>query len=1210
MAMTIAQLLDRNLDIKIEEVIKLDQTNEQAVFTEITEYVPTERLVDQYRDLLQAMADARSDQTEGVGVWISGFFGSGKSSFAKNLGYVLSDRVILDQRASELFKNQIADNRISQLIEFLNSSVPTEVIMFDVSVDRAVRSSSERIADIMYNVLLRELDYAQDYDIAELEIELEGEGQLGEFISGCSSIHGKEWNIVRKGAQKISRASAILHQMDTNTYPFPDSWAKSLNQKADITVGQFVDRAFELMARRRPNKGLIFIIDEVGQYVARSAEKIEDLRAVVEQFGKESKNRLARGLITAPTWVMVTSQEKLNEVVASIDSRRVELAKLQDRFNQRIDLAPADIREVATKRVLAKTDEAEKQLRELFQAHQGQLNSAVRLERTTRRTEVSEDEFVQFYPYLPHYIEMSIDIMSGIRLQPGAPKHLGGSNRTIIKQVYEMLVSPRTQVANLEIGALVTLDKVFDLVEGNLSSEKQLDISSIRDRFGDKYELKVAKVVALMEFVRDLPRTEQNIAASLVNHLQAQTPLKEVEAALENLETAQFVRSSEDGWKLQTKQEKSWETERQQLLNPKGRERNEITRNALSDIFSEPALKTVRYKNLRSFKVGISLDGVPVGNQEEITIALINSDDEDTFNERLDETRGMSRQNAHGLYWVFAPTSEIDGIVANIYASKQMVTKYDQVRAQSQITAEEAACLADERRNTERYTRRLREKLSGALVNGTGLFNGVASDGASLGKKSADVFRTFVTTAIPDLYENLEIGAKKVDGKEAEKLLKAANLNGLPPVIYGNNEGLNLVIRDGANYVLNEKADIAEHIMNHLRSQHDYGEKDTRTGKYLETKFGGFGYGWERDVLRLVLSALYRAGVIEVSFKGKTYKNYTDQSSHEAYINNTTYRSAVFTPVKPIDRKTLRTAVENYEALTGITVDMERNAIAEQFTQLAKDHLEVAQPLQLKAQQYQLPVLEVIRTYKDTMQGIVDSDDPDDCVKLLADEGKSLVRNLETIKRIEKVLDDDSVNLIVIARRVLHQMWPILKQYGANELEERAQKLDELLVLETYYEQLNEIQSIAEVIDEQYQSRYQNLHQNRAEVYSEALDKVKNRGEWAELGEELRDPLLRNLNSRAIDALDMTPGNVVSNNTRATIAEMESDIAAVDGYLSKALSDLQRLTTPEQAVETVRIANFFTAEAMDSPEAIERSLEQLREHMLSLIDKGIKIIVE
>src|SRR5437879_10252809 len=126
--------------------------------------------------------------------------------------------------------------------------------------------------------------------------------------------------------------------------------------------------------------------------------------------------------------------------------------------------------------------------------------------------------------------------MSGIRLQPGAPRHYGGSNRTIIKQAYEMLVSDRTAMAHQPLGTLVTLDKVFELVEGNLSNEKRTDIHEISQRFkadadDHGWGLRVAKAVCLLEFIRDLPRTEANLAAFLVDEAGKPAPVKEVLAA-------------------------------------------------------------------------------------------------------------------------------------------------------------------------------------------------------------------------------------------------------------------------------------------------------------------------------------------------------------------------------------------------------------------------------------------------------------------------------------------------------------------------------------------------------------------------------------------------------------------------------------------------------------------------------------------------------
>src|SRR6266705_5757306 len=112
---TIGALLTRDLRRKIEEIIQVDQADEQSVHEEITEYIATDSIRDQYAEVLTTIADAPADPHEGVGVWISGFFGSGKSSFAKNLGYVLANRSVRGRRASELVEAQLGDKRIDDL---------------------------------------------------------------------------------------------------------------------------------------------------------------------------------------------------------------------------------------------------------------------------------------------------------------------------------------------------------------------------------------------------------------------------------------------------------------------------------------------------------------------------------------------------------------------------------------------------------------------------------------------------------------------------------------------------------------------------------------------------------------------------------------------------------------------------------------------------------------------------------------------------------------------------------------------------------------------------------------------------------------------------------------------------------------------------------------------------------------------------------------
>jgi hypothetical protein len=1210
----IRDLLARDLDCKIEEIIKVDQHDEETVYREITEYVATDRIRNQYREVLNAIADAPADPHEGIGIWVSGFFGSGKSSFAKNLGYVLANREVLGLKAADLFKVQVEDDGITRRIDYINTRIPTEVIMFDVSVDRAVRKTTERITEVMYTVLLREFDYAEDFDIAELEIELEDEGLLEEFIQRCESRFGLPWSTIRKGAQKISRASAVLHEMDPSTYPEADSWAKSIATKqVDVTIGRFVDRVFELSSRRRPDKALIFIIDEVGQYVARSADKIEDLRALMEQLGKESKNRVKARTAISPVWVVVTSQEKLDEVVASIDSKRVQLARLQDRFKYRVDLAPADIREVATKRVLAKKEEAYPVLEDLYQRSAGLLSSACRLERTSRRCTISEEDFIQFYPYLPHFVELSIDIMSGIRLQPGAPKHLGGSNRTIIKQAYEMLVSDRTQMADRPIGSLVTLDLIFELVEGNLSTEKQKDISDIVQRFKDDPEdegwaSRVAKAICLLEYVRDLPRTEQNIAAFLVEEVGKPAPLPQVKAALSRLVDAKFVRNTEEGYKLQTAQEKNWETERRSYLDPKRQECNVIKREILAEVFGDSRLKTYRYKDLRSFRIGISVDDVNVGEEGQLDLKIHVADDPSEYPELVDRIREESRAEVHkkDIYWLITLTDEIHDLIRNLHASRSMVSRYRDITAKSKISNVELDCLSNEKTEVLRYRRRLVEKVLDVFAAGAGFFRGVSRDGSALGKSAPEILKKFLDSIIVDLYPKIELGALPLKGTEAEEILRAANLSALSQVFYGGDTGYNLVVKKDGRFVPNIEAEVVTEVLNHLKYQHSYGIKVT--GKTLEEYFEG--YAWDRDLLRLILAVLLRAGAIEITYEGRRFTSHQDPQCRVPLTKTNAFKASSFAPRSVIDLTTLTAAARNYEEIMGAEVNVEEEAIGLAFKRLAEEELQKVFPVKTLASLHNLPFLATVRSYEATLKGIASST-TSDCVAILASEGRSIKQLREQMGRIQRGLDDGAIEVITRARMSVHDMWPALEtRPEGKKLNESVIDLSRLIEVEDFYEKMDLIQKRIKEISSAYHNLYCLLHEKRASAFCSAIEEIKGYPEWVQLGSKaITSGVIEPLAQRACEHLYLSEESVACTECKATISQMEADLAGLTGFKTQAIMRLQELTSPRKVTKRVRLLDFFPP-AIDSEESVDRATEELRKHLYKLVAEGVTIVLE
>ena len=372
---TIGDLLSRDLSRKIEEIIQVDQADEQSVHAEITEYVATDSIRDQYAPAPQGhrrgpVRAERERRRLGLGVLRLGQklvrqeprlrppepHGAGQHV---RRPVQAADRRQADQRPARPHQRQ--DPHRGHPLRGRQGA--------------DTRKVTERIAELMYTVLLRELGYAEDFDIAELEIELEAEGSSTEFVRlqgkttprlespswnrakprQLSSSTCRSWTGRSARGQKLPGPAPSCTTSTRRPTPRPTRGALPAEPgRRRSPSARSSSGPSSCGAAAGPGKALVFIIDEVGQHVARSGDKIEDLRATVEEFGKVGKNLLKARKITAPCWIVVTSQEKLDEVVAAIDSKRVELAKLQDRFRHRVDLAPSDIREVATKRVLAK----------------------------------------------------------------------------------------------------------------------------------------------------------------------------------------------------------------------------------------------------------------------------------------------------------------------------------------------------------------------------------------------------------------------------------------------------------------------------------------------------------------------------------------------------------------------------------------------------------------------------------------------------------------------------------------------------------------------------------------------------------------------------------------------------------------------------------------------------------------------------------------
>ena len=907
----------------------------------------------------------------------------------------------------------------------------------------------------------------------------------------------------------------------------------------------------------------------------------------------------------APVWIIVTSQEKLDEVVNAIGDKRVQLAMLQDRFRYRIDMAPADIREVATRRVLSKRPGAEPLLRELYHKYSGSIKTHIQLERSNIKAEVSEDDFIQFYPYLPHFVELSIDIVSGMRLQAGANRQIGGSNRTIIKQAYEMLVSSHTHLADAPIGELVTLDRIYDLVEGNLPSERQRDINAIRNLWpNDPWPERTAKAIVLLEYVRGLPRTERNLSALLYRSLYASSPLPDVERSIKLLQEHQFVRQTEDGWKLLTDQEKSWTTERSSLA-PAPKDRRDLWEDRLRQIFSEPGLSRFQYQK-RTFRLNVTWEGRTLA-QGEIPVNLRVADDPKEFSAECDEARKDSREKTQEVFWVFTTTDEIDDQVAELYRSKMMVAKYDQLRAQNKINPDELNSLANEKLEAGRREESLKRLITEAFQKGSGFFVGVEKAGPDLGKSAPEILREMLDYAVPQLYS--KIISIPVKGSEADEILRAANLNGLSKMFYDTADGLGLVMSEGGKYVVNTQAPIAREVMGYLQGEHSYGNKVT--GRMLEDHFSGIPYGWERDLLFITLASLLRAGVIEITYQGKRFRNHLDAQIRAAFGGTQAFRSCSFAPRKGIGIGTLVNAVKRYEDLTGETVDVEEAAIAQAFQGLAKAEMEALLKTEAIVQANHIPVQDVLTEYRNTLTSIIQGAS-DDVVNILEGEGESFKQLRQQVNEIRAATKEDGLKRLQRARTAIQQLWPILASTNATpELEEITDDLNNLLKDGSYYRFTAKVDQMVQAIEQAYQDVYRPKHDVRTLRYTEAIDWFKGLPEWPQLPEDFQTSILMPLEKRCCDAPKIAAGRVTCPVCSASIAQMESDLDAVNGLKEKALQRIQEFLQPEDKIERLKVADVLNrGQVIGSAKDVDQVLEALKDHLLKPLDSGVKVILE
>jgi hypothetical protein len=1175
---TIKSLFANDIDRRIEEVIKVDQADETIIRDELREYVVTDSIRAHFREVFDHYQTTWQKPNEGIAVWVSGFFGSGKSSFAKYLGLGLANRDILGQGAGELLGQRCADPQIQVLLKNISEQIPTEAVIFDVSTDRGIRTGNQSITEIMYRLFLQSLGYARDLDLSELEITLEEEGRLDAFKAKYHAVFSKEWDYEKgKIAIAVQQASRVMHELDPATYTTADSWRESAMKRADITPGDLAKRGMDLMARRRPDKTLLFVVDEVGQFVARDVQKMLDLQAVVQNLG-----RIGRGKM----WVVVTSQEKLTELVAGLDDRRVELARLMDRFPLQVHLEPSDISEVTSKRVLSKNAAAEQLLRERFTQHRGRLTDNTRITADIKLPELTTGAFIDLYPLLPYQIDLIIQIVSGLRTQGGASKHVGGANRTIIKLAQQLLIHPDVDLANAPIGALARADQIYDLVSGNIGSEIRAKIGDIGSQIEHPLAQPVAKAICLLQYVRSIHRTAENIAAALHPAIDADSRLAEVRQSLDALEKGLMVRRGDDGYRIPTPAEDDWERQRTGLT-PKPGDVSRLHAEVVTGLWQPQPTHSLL--DVKQFKAGLYLGGRLITDGD-IPFHLALADAGQELLDTVEELRRRSQTETKSVFWAAGLDDAIDRETVELFRSKEILSR----KERGAQTKDETALVAEEKLRQRRHQDELRRLIKQALLNGTIFFRG---NDRSPDEGAADVGRTaakVLAQALPDVFDRFGEAAARVSKQDLDALLTTENLRGLTPVF----TDLHLVRDEGGKPVVNTDNGVLAEVLLRIDNRTSYGE--TASGRYLADEFAKEPFGWEFDVVRLLVVALLRAGKIEATSKGQVIESALSLEARTTFANNNLFRQSSFRPrTTDCEFTDYIDAAEAFRTCFGKEIqELEENVIASAIRETTEGCEEGVRDVSQRLATHGLPGTDILQT---ALNNIVGFRRQRDCQALKAFTGchQELKEAIKRTAELDGALTETALFDLGRARTALDQTWPFLEGEPdvANADREHANALADLIARETFFRELPAIDQHTKALEDAYAARLDEAVAVRSRAYEEALEQLYATPGWEQIDDEQRNRIAEPLATYAT-----APAKPPS------IPQLRADADASSVRRNKAVEELLRLLDGNRVVK-VSASSYF-AGGVETEEQLDQALDGLKEQCLELIGAGKKVLIQ
>ena len=612
--MLIQEMFARRIEREINNVITVGK-EESSSFEqqELEEYVVTRELQRHFGDFFAAYKKGIQGETPKMGAWISGFFGSGKSHFLKMLYYLLSNAEVNGRTALEYFQadNKITDAAVWADIE-LAAHTPTDAILFNIDAKNSANSKRDKNAIV--RVFMKVFNEMQDYygeipKLADLERELDEMGRYAEFQQKFAAKKGRSWKENRHDLffnQDI--IVEILVEMGIMSEPAARNWCASATnpQSEDISIEQFAARVHEYMARN--HRHVVFLVDEVGQYIGDDGKLMLNLQTVTEELGKACHGK---------AWVIVTSQQDIDSVT---NVKGDDFSKIQGRFDTRLSLSSANVDEVIKERILKKTPTAKNTLQLIYEDKEMTIKNLISFTGTSeKKIYAGAGNFAAVYPFVGYQFDLLGKVLTAIRTHGASGKSLSEGERSMLSFFKESANDYKER----EDDTLIPFNAFYRALDNYLDhSHRSVVLKAYENQHINPeglsvgqpvFAIEVLKALFMVKYVREMDANIENLTSLMVDSIQEERSIlrEKVMRALRVLEDELLIQRQGNVYIFLTDEEQ----EINRRIEHQSVEPQEVIQKAaeiiFEDLFADKKYRYPRFGSRYAFGFDKLIDDIP-----------------------------------------------------------------------------------------------------------------------------------------------------------------------------------------------------------------------------------------------------------------------------------------------------------------------------------------------------------------------------------------------------------------------------------------------------------------------------------------------------------------------------------------------------------------------------------------------------------------------